>query len=94
MLVIAVWSEAIWGLANDAWDEADVGEDGGQLAQSYIGADIDLEINEVVVGVDFVTDLREAIHLPMEFPEHGFRAQTFGIDFEFDHDTDVLARSP
>lgn len=37
------------------------------------------------MGIDLVTNLRQAIHLAVELFEHGFCAQTFGIDFEFDH---------
>lgn len=88
----AIGGEADGDLADDARDEADVGEDGGQPTQGDGGTFVDLEIDEVMVGVDFIPDLREMIHLTMEFLQRGFCAQAFGIDFEFDHDGDGFSR--
>ena len=45
-----------------------------------------LEIDQVMVRVDLVTDARKGVHLVGEFQDVLLLAETLGIDFEFDHD--------
>lgn len=47
---------------------------------------VDFEVNQVMAHIDFVSHLRQVVHLMAELHLIGFLAEAAGVHFDFNHD--------
>ena len=78
-------TQSVGDLADEAWDESDVGEEVVELAKGHVRRIINLEVHQIVICVDFIAHARQHVHLVREFQDVLLLAETLGIDFKFDH---------